>query len=325
MKIQRLVFPDKGRCEVEESEFEERLGPGEILVKNLVSLVSAGTELAMFTRLHRGFDEPEFKYAKYPFRPGYSAVGEVVMGSGNLTPGTRVFHPGRHGTYHKLHADSVIPLPDGMPAEHATFFGLLQIAMTAPRLAPARVGEHVVVIGMGLVGNLCAQLYAQSGAGRVACADLSVNRLEKARACGLIEGYNVGVKPLAEWVKNLGERGANIVVEAVGLNPTIDAALKAVAPRGLVVLLGSPRHKMEIDPYFDIHVKGIAVIGAHGKNVDPVTRAQDKPLLMEWLRGGKIRVEPLITQRMPFAEGLRAYEGLRDKPDEYLGVILTYP
>ncbi|GMV79029.1 MAG: oxidoreductase [Planctomycetota bacterium] len=325
MKIQQLVFPDQHRCEVEETELSERLGPGEVLVKNRVTLVSAGTELAMFTRTHRGFDEPDFAYAKYPFRPGYAAVGEVVIGVGDIKPGTRVFHATKHGTYAKLSAQDVIVLPEGLADEHATFFGLAQISMTSPRLAPPKMGEHVVVIGMGLIGNLCAQLYAQGGAGRVGCADLTPFRLEKARACGLIEGFNTREKPLTEWVKQFGPRGAEIVVEAVGINPTIDAALKSVADRGLVVLLGSPRSKMEIDPYFDIHRKGIAVIGAHGRNVDAVTRQQDQPLLLEWLKNGKLRVEPLITQRMPFTEGLKAYEGLRDRTDEYLGVILTYP
>ena len=45
---------------------------------------------------------------------------------------------------------------------------------------------------------------------------------------------------------------------------------------------------------------------------------------MDWLRSGKLRVEPLITQRMPFTGALKGYEGLRDKTDEFLGVILTY-
>jgi len=320
-----LVFPDKHQCEVHEKEFDERLGPGQVLIKNRVSLVSAGTELAMFTRSHRGFDEPDFAYAKYPFQPGYAAVGEVVAGVGELKPGTRVFHGGHHALFAKARAEDVIPLPEGLPEERGCFFSLANISMTSPRLAPAKVGEQVLVIGMGIVGNLAAQIYLQSGAGLVAGADLAEARLATARDCGVHKTFNVGQKPLAQWVRGeMGARGAELVVEAIGINKTIDDALKVVSDRGIVVLLGSPRSKMEIDPYFDIHRKGIALIGAHGRNVDSMTRERDKPLLMNWLRTEKLKVAPLITQRMPFADGLRAFEGLRDKPNEFLGVILTY-
>ncbi|HYF48597.1 MAG TPA: hypothetical protein VEJ63_04290, partial [Planctomycetota bacterium] len=78
MKIQRLVFPDKGRCEIEDITLDERRDDSELLLKTRVSLISAGTELAMFTRSHRGFDDPNNRYAKYPFPPGYLNVAEVV-------------------------------------------------------------------------------------------------------------------------------------------------------------------------------------------------------------------------------------------------------
>ena len=324
MKIQRLFFPDKGRCEVEELQLDEQLAPGEVLLKARNTLISAGTELSMFTRTHRGFDEPDFGYAKYPWKAGYLAVSEVVSSQSALKTGTRVFSMSHHATYSKDKAENCVVVPDGLSDEHATFYGLANISMTGPRLAPARIGANVVVIGMGIVGNLCAQLYNLCGAGMVAGADLSEKRLTKAAACGIQKGFCTANKPLVECVKELGPRGAEWIIEAVGSSRTISDAMKSCAHKGYVVLLGSPRTKMEIDPYFDIHRTGISVIGAHANNVDASVRKQDEALLMEWLRAGKLKVAPLITQRMPFAEGLKGYEGLRDKTDEYLGVILTY-
>ena len=96
MEIQRLVFPSKDRCEIETLTVPDDIGPSDVLVRNRLSLISAGTELAMFTRTHRGFDEPEFSYAKYPFYPGYAAVGEVLaVGDGvtDLAPGASRFPP----------------------------------------------------------------------------------------------------------------------------------------------------------------------------------------------------------------------------------------
>lgn len=326
MKIERLVFPDKGRCEVERVELDEKLGADEVLIKNRISLVSAGTELAMFTRTHRGFDEPGFTYAKYPFKPGYSAVGEVVGGNGALKPGTLVFHASPHATFVKTKSEAALPVPAQMNPERAVFYYMLRISMTSARLAPVKTGEQVLVIGMGLVGNLCAQIYGLCGAGTVAGADLSETRLAKAKVCGIPKAFCVAKKPLAEWVKEeLGPRGAELVVEAIGSARAIGDALKVVANRGIVVLLGSPRTKMEIDPYFDLHCRGVALIGAHACNVDAPTRKRDEPLLLEWLNAGRIHVDALVTQRIAFTEALQAYEGLRDKTDEFLGVVLRYP
>ncbi|MDE2932222.1 MAG: zinc-binding alcohol dehydrogenase [Chloroflexota bacterium] len=328
MKIQSLVFPGKDQCLVEATTIPDNPGTGEVLIRNRLSLISAGTELAMFTETHRGFAEADFSYASYPFRPGYAVVGEVVAagdGVSDLAPGTRVFHRSRHATHALLSHDVVLPVPEGVPDSHVPFIAMLQIAMSAPRQAPVYFGENVLVIGMGLVGNLCAQLCASAGAGRVAAADLAAPRLAQALACGADVVFDLSEKPLADWLPEFGPRGANYVVEAVGSGPTIDLALKAAARHGRVVLLGSPRDKLELDPYFDIHRTGVHVIGAHASTVDAATREQDMPFLWSLLATGRINVEPLISHVLPYTEGQKAYEGLRDRKDEFLGVLLEYP
>ena len=323
MRIERLVFPAAGRCEVEQVDLDPALTAEEVLIKTTCSLVSAGTELSFFTGTNRAIEVPEHKWAKYPFRCGYLAVGKVVAGTA-LEPGTRVFHSGYHATYSKCAAQDTVPVPEGLTDEQATFYGLAVISMTAIRVAPVVAGGQVVVIGAGIVGNLCAQLYQLTGAGIVALYDLSPARLERAGACGITTLFCAAEKPLTAWGKGLGARGAEWVIEAVGAAQTITEALHAVAYRGKVVLLGSPRSKQEIDPYFDIHRKAAHVIGAHSNCVDAQSRLQDRALLMNWLRDKRLRVDPLITQRTPMERGLQAYIGLRDKPDEYMGVILNY-
>lgn len=333
MQIHRLVFPDKDRCEVEEAALDEQLAPGEALVRTTSSMISAGTELAMFTRTHRGFDEPDFGFAKYPFHPGYAATGVVTSfcpaesatsSQPMLALGARVFHRGPHATFCKVKQSSLVKLPDDLTDERAVFLGLLQIAMAPLHLAPLPPGAQVVVIGMGVLGNLCAQACTRCGAGKVAVADLSEARLIRARECGLHRIYSVGTKPLAEWARKLAPRGAEYVVEAAGNSRAIADAFKIVADRGTVVLLGSPREKMEFDPYFDIHRKGVKVVGAHERNVDAAARQQVLPMLTEWLRAGKVRVSALVTHKLRMSQAQSAFEGLRDKPDQYMGVILTY-
>ncbi len=120
MRVHRLVFPEKGRCEIEAAELDESLGEGQVLVKNRVSLISAGTELAMFTRTHRGFDVEDFAYAKYPFSPGYSAVGEVIAAADHtsgLSTGDVVHHSGQHATYTKVTSRACFRIPREMDVE----------------------------------------------------------------------------------------------------------------------------------------------------------------------------------------------------------------
>jgi threonine dehydrogenase-like Zn-dependent dehydrogenase len=91
-----------------------------------------------------------------------------------------------------------------------------------------------------------------------------------------------------------------------------------------VVLLGSPREKLEIDPYNDIHSRGVRLIGAHAGTVDRAARERDRPLVLGWLRDGRVRVREMITDHYGLEDAPAAFAGLRDKPDEHLGVILTY-
>jgi S-(hydroxymethyl)mycothiol dehydrogenase len=159
----------------------------------------------------------------------------------------------------------------------------------------------------------------------VAGADLSRRRLDTARACGAVDlCFDTRQKPLTDWVKDLGEHGAELVVDAVGLTASITSCIRGVAPRGRVVLLGSPREKMEIDPYNDIHSPGVQIIGAHVGVVDASVRARDRILVSRYLGEGRIRVDPLITHHAGLDEAQTVYDGLRDKPDVYIGVIFRY-
>jgi threonine dehydrogenase-like Zn-dependent dehydrogenase len=323
--IERLVFTAPHTCEVERVELDEHLGRREVLLRNRVGLVSPGTELAIFNRTHRGFDV-EGHWARYPWWPGYAGVGEVVAVGERVTEvaiGARVMHGATHATFARADASTVIPLRDDLSDERAAFLKLLGIALTPQLLAPIAFGERALVIGLGMVGNLAAQLCREAGAFTVTGADRSARRLEVAGACGVGELLDVAGSPLAEQV---GADRPAYVVEAVGLGETVADALHVVAPDGRVVILSSPRTKVEIDPYFDVHHPGVHVIGAHEWRRDRAARRPYDAFLQHLLVSERVLVGPFVTHRVPFGPGLqRAYEGLRDDPDEWLGVVIEYP
>jgi 2-desacetyl-2-hydroxyethyl bacteriochlorophyllide A dehydrogenase len=328
MRVLRLVFPEKGRCEIEEIELDESLKSGQILVRNIISLISSGTELAMFMQSHRGFSVEDFGYAKYPFYPGYSAIGEVIAAADDVSTvfiGDTVRHSGQHATFAKVSSPGFFKIPREMDLEVASFYTMSTFSITALHKAPPKFGEQVVVVGMGVIGNLAAQIYKLSGAAVVAGVDFSESRLEIANRVEAIDlSFDINQKPLEEWVSALGQHGAELVIDAVGSESSINACMKSVVDNGRVVLLGCPRVKMLFDPYFDIHWKGVHVIGAHGRSISSETRARDKDYILSLLQFEKLNVKELITHRVPFLEAQNAYEGLRDRIDEFLAVILQY-
>lgn len=320
VKYQRLVFPAAGRCESEEADLDEQLGAGEVLIKNKLSLVQDGAELTAFCNSSSSSDSGECE----AYYPGIACVGEVINGNEECPTGSRVFYDGPHAAFAKACVSRVAPVPEGISNERAVFVSPALAAMVALRLVPPRVGEQALVVGMGLTGNLCAQLLAQSGVGRVACADPSGARLGKAKNCGLIEVYDLSQKPLVDWVENLGPRGAEIVVEASGVRAQIHDAVNAVVGGGIVVLLAEPCGQEDACSVAVVQKKGVALVGANPERMDVGVRQGDQRLLLEWLRWEKLKVDPLTTQRMHFTEAQQAYEGLRDQAGDFSGVLLYY-
>jgi threonine dehydrogenase-like Zn-dependent dehydrogenase len=324
---ERLVFPAPHTCVVETVEVGEEVGPGQVLIRNRVGLISPGTELAIFTRTHRGFDDPHH-WAGYPWWPGYCSVGDVVVvgeGVRNVQPGDRVVHEGTHGTHAVQHGASVVKVGPELADERAVFTKLLGIALTPQLVAPISFGECAVVLGLGLVGNLAAQLCRHAGAWEVYGADRSAPRLAVARECG-VHAWDVSDRSLESWVRDVVPApGPQYVIEAVGLGATVRDAVRVTAPGGRTIILSSPRETIELDPYFDIHHPARQVIGAHESARDRRARQPYDAFLHDLLASGRVAVDPLVTHRVPFgADVQRAYEGLRDHPDEWLGVLIEY-
>ncbi len=330
MKMQALVFTERNRCEVLTHELPDDLGPREVLVRNRLGLLSPGTELAVFTGSHRGFDV-EDHWARYPYSPGYAALG-IVEAVGErvhaFTPGDRVLHQGNHATIARQPADAVQAVPESLSDERALFLKLLGIALTPQLVAPLHLGEDALVVGLGLVGNLAAQVCREAGAFRVLGADRSAFRVELARRCGLVDARVVDPHlELEAWVAECTEhRGTPYVIEAVGSARALRSALDAVAANGRVVVLSSPREKIELDTYFDIHHRGVQLVGAHEWRRDRMARAPYDPFLVHLLAEERVVVDPLVTHHVAFGDEVQAaYEGLHDDPETWLGVVLEYP
>jgi 2-desacetyl-2-hydroxyethyl bacteriochlorophyllide A dehydrogenase len=335
MLARRLLFPGVGRVEWETFEIPADPDPHNIAVATLCSLISVGTELALYTGSHIGFTLPAPPFPMMPQRPGYALVGRVTaVGTEveGIQRGQRVMLEAPHGTaaVADIRRDTVVPLPNGLADSEGTLVRMAGIALTAVRVAPVRLGEAVVVYGLGLVGQLAAQLFRLNGARPVIGIDRIPARLEVARSHGItaLDAQEIDVP--AELTRLTGGQGPEIVVEATGSPAVVPLALQVVAKGGRVVLLGSTRGRVELDLYSQIHRKGVKLIGAHEsvQDLDLVPASWPKARNLEMLAGllasGELRASGLITHTIAPDNALDIYDTLAARPEHYLGVVIDW-
>jgi 2-desacetyl-2-hydroxyethyl bacteriochlorophyllide A dehydrogenase len=337
LQARRIVFSGTRQAEWQAFELPDQPGPHEVLVETLWSAVSIGTEMAIYAGTHIGFRTPGSRYPRYPYLAGYAATGTVLaIGSGvhGLAPGQVVAFPGKHASHGiwDVRQQPVVAVPEGVAPDEAALTRLATISLNGMRLPRLSLGESVVVLGAGLIGQFAAQFGQLSGGWPVALVDRLANRLAIARACGIALLLDVSDRSLVEAAREVTQgRGFDVVVEATGAAPVVAQAFELAAQYGRVVLLGSPRGRIEIDPYTHIHSPGVTIIGAHAATTPGVetvasrwTARANFALALDLLAHGKLVVGPLISHRLPAAGAVGVYEAIVAHPDEYLGVLLAW-
>jgi len=333
----RVVFPAIKHVEWDRLTLPDTLQPTEVRVRTARTLVSAGTEIAIYSGTHIGYSTPGARYPRLPFRPGYVSTGTVEAAGDGVT----AFKPGDRVVGGMGHQDRVVVdtargdldlIPDGVTFEQACLARISTISLQGIRLARISMGERVAVFGQGLIGQFARQYAAVDGAATLIGIDLIDARLEVARRHGATHAVNPARDDLpAAVAAATEERGPEVVIEATGNPAAITQALAVVARMGRVVLLGSPRGRLEIDPYRDIHSKGVSLIGAHANTVAsvatpyyPWTLAEHRRLALQLTRQGRLHTEGLISHRVPAEEALLVWDALLIRQQDHLGLIIDW-
>ncbi len=351
------------------------LRSGAVLVANRYSLISVGTErmkveTGKMSLLGKARSRPDLvkkvlralqtegigaTYRKVmarlesPSPLGYSCAGEVIaVGSEveGIQVGDRVACAGAEHAHHAeivcVPQNLVVPIPDGVPYEHAAFTTVGAIALHGVRQASVQIGEHVVVIGLGLVGLLTVQLLKVAGA-RVFGIDVNPHRCALAQQLGAdrtaLRSDDV-VPLIRDFTRGYG---ADVVMLTAGgtTNDPIELAGEVARDRGRVVVVGLLKMDVPQRLYYEKELTLLLSRSYGPGRYDPVyeemgidypigyVRWTERENMREFLRllhEGKVQVEPLITHRFPIERAGEAYALLASSEGgKMIGALIEYP
>ncbi len=371
----KQVFMSQGGAVVKDVPAPEAR-PGCVLVRVSHSCISAGTEMSGLAAtageplVKRALRQPD-KAAKVlgmalregvgaarsfvsdrltvDSPAGYSAAGVVVArgeGVSEFAPGDRVACAGAQCAHHAeficVPRNLAVLVPGGLDFRRAASVTLCSIAMHGVRRAAPTLGETFVVIGLGLLGQLAAQMLKASGC-RVIGADFAPERVRLALDRGMFSGVFPAEEDLVEKTLRLtaghGADGA-IIAAASSSNDIVSTAFNVCRKKGRVVLVGDVGLNLVREDFYGKEIDFLISSSYGPGRYDPLyeEKGLDYPIgyvrwtenrnMSECLRlmeSGALDIDPLISAEFPVDDAAAAYESLRASENRPMMVLLSYP
>jgi 2-desacetyl-2-hydroxyethyl bacteriochlorophyllide A dehydrogenase len=309
------------------------------LVLDEVATPQADARQVLVRVTHSGICGTDYKIyngsipVRYPRIMGHEMAGEVVdAGGSSLRPGDRViidpelycgacFHcrigqthlcpqgsllgrdiNGGFAEFLSAPASQVFPLPESIDKRQAPMIQVLTTCLHAQRQIDIFAGEYVVVLGLGVTGQLHVQLAKARGA-----TVIGITRSADKRALAETLGADYTIPGGDEAVAKVKEltdgRGADAVIETTGVMSQLAAAINMTRAGGRILMFGIITAKEGALPFYDLYFKELSLINAR------VAKGEDYPGAIGFVQRGQVRLEPLISDVMPLGE-LKAAIGM---------------
>lgn len=274
-----------------------------------------------------------FNYPLPPGRPGHEGWGVVESVGDGVTDVARgqrvaVLADETFAPYVVADASKVVALPDRVGAEPFPAEPL-GCVMNIFRRSDIRAGQTVAILGSGFLGALLIQLCAAAGA-RVIAVSPRPFSLEVARRQGAHERVRwhdnpTAIEQVAHLTGGVGGYGevtgwCDRVIECTGRQEALDVGGEIIAVRGKLVLAGfhqDGRRSVDVQLW---NWRGIDVINAHERD-DEQDRIGIRDA-MHRVADGTLRVEPLITHRLPLSELATALDLTAQRPDGFVKAVV---
>jgi len=308
-----IVFTAPGKAELRTIEVPPT-PPGGMRVRTECTGVSQGTETWAFTGRR-----PE---TEWPTIPGYQGVG--IAQDGPLAGRRVVFHKGLYpdgfpeswmGAHQEFAVvESATPVPEGVEPEDAAHFAVVGVALRGLKRTVVEPGRVAVVLGLGLVGQCCAQVLRARGA-TVLATDHSPLRRSLATDRSADRVFAPDDPGFRAELHRSAPEGADIVVDTTGVVGLFPLWIDLIRPEGEIVMQGwYPEPAV-----FDFHE-------AHHKLATIRTPCSWEPAAtaLEWIAAGKADTRSLVTHVLDPADCGDAYTRMAQADPERLGVMFDW-
>lgn len=332
-----MVTPGK----IEFREVEQPIpGEGQVLIQ-VKRIGVCGSDIHVYHGKH--------PYTSYPVVQGHEVSGviaKVGRDVSGLTVGDKVtFLPQvtcgtcyqcTHGMYHlceslkvmgfqtdgaaqeyfPVDADKVLRIPDNVSLDEAAMIEPMAVAVHAVERAGEVQGKKVVVLGAGTIGNLVGQAAKASGASAVLITDINNYKLDKARECDIDITVNTHEETLGTAIRRaFGRDGADLILECVGVQETINQAIDNARKGSTVVMVGVAGA---------VTITNFGFIQDHELNVRGTLMYQkpDFERAISLVAAQKVHLTNLITHRFDFRRYLDAYHTIEASEGRYVKVMI---
>lgn len=331
----KIISAQNGNVVLREGE-KPTLLPRHVMVKTMYSAISPGTELSM-----TGSSKEEF------VNIGYSASGVIVEVGNEVTNfkvGDQVAVYGApyvgHREYLAVPQTLVAKVPASVDMKDASMAGLGAIAIHGLRQARVQFGEIVVVVGLGIYGQLIAQMAKQAGL-VVLALNRSKPRVDLLEKVSGVESFTDEAAMEARLMELSNGQGADAVLLCAGgkQSPLTNKSFKWLKQRGTSVIVGDiePNYDRELMFGKELEIR-ISRAGGPGRyDVSYERDAVDYPYgYVRWTEGRNvaeyvrmleqktINVREYYGDSTPVEAYKEAYELLAQPAAEYLSHIFTY-
>ncbi|MBA4811559.1 MAG: Gfo/Idh/MocA family oxidoreductase [Candidatus Actinomarinales bacterium] len=329
-------------------------GPGEVLIKNHYSVVSSGTELAAIevantsvgeklqnsSNIEKGLNllkndgvkavwNAVFPKNLIPLQLGYSSAGEVVQtgkGVSGFHVGDMVVSNGNHAEYVSVNQNLCVRIPDNADIKESAFTVLGSIALHGLRLSETSLGSKVVVIGLGIVGQLVCRL-AEAQGSEVIGIDPDEKRTEGNK------NYFTSIDKAS-----IQDVDSVIITAATSSNEPIEVATKIARNKAKIVVVGDiPLNISRNEFYYkelELVVSKSYGPGRYDKQYEvlgkdyPIeyvrwTENRNFEAFIKLLSQGQIHLLDLVSEEVSFDEAPSVYKKFTEETKP-LSVVLRY-
>jgi len=320
----RIVFTGKNELKLE--SFEPNVcGEGQVVARTLSSLISTGTEGIVLNRLFAAGSHWD-DWVKYPFYAGYAVVARVEqIGAGvkSLHIGDRVVCRHGHSSVIVVGEFDCDKVPDGITDEDAAWFALAKIAFMSARAAKYFLGESVVIIGGGPIGQMAVRWANAAGLANIVVVDPVSRRLELAKLGGATTVIDKPIDQARDAIIGaLGGQEPQILIDSTGNAKVFSSILKMAGTCARVIILGDTGTPDNQHLTGDLVSKGLQVIGASDGLVWPAPHIHQ--LYFTLLKKGMISMKGMNTHSFAPAEARAAYDVINTRRQETMGVLFHW-